>query len=414
MMYPAYRTNHTPTRALCMRAVACVCALYAATLRADQPPAATQAPASPEQGTPVAAEEVDRDAPDFVTSSLLVMGPGDELYSCAGHAALRMECPTYGLDFCFSYESESVKDKVLTFFKGKLKMGMFAVPTEEYLKMYRETGRGVIQYTLDLPPKVETRLWQLLDEKVAGGAELPYDFFERGCAQAVLSILREAVAPDRIVPGPWPEKYSMTRREFVDSALGPSYCWNRFALYTVVGTEADWSVSNLEKVVIPEDLLDFLRGARVAGLPVVTDAGKELLPAKAPEPPPSVTPMRVSVLLAVLAAAGIFVKMPWTAWVFLPLQTLAGLFFAYLVFVSNLPATSWNWLIVPFNPLPAVFWTWRRKWALGFALILLVWVAAMALALHRMTDPAYLVFVTAYAVFYLSLWKQPRTQEKKP
>ena len=170
-------------------------------------------------------------------------------------------------------------------------------------------------------------------------------------------------------------------------------------------------MSNLEKVVIPKDLLDFLRGAQVAGRPVVADAGKELLPAKAMEPPPSVTPMRVSVLMLVLAATGIFVKMPWTAWVFLPLQTLAGLFLAYLVFFSNLPATSWNWLIVPFNPLPAVFWRWRRKWALGFTLLLLFWVAAMVLAPHRMTDPAYLVLVTAYAVFYLSLWKQPRIQE---
>ena len=73
---------------------------------------------------------IDRDAPDFVIASLLIMVPGDELYSCAGHAVLRMECPSFNLDFCFSYESESVREKILTYFRGKLKMGMFAVPTD--------------------------------------------------------------------------------------------------------------------------------------------------------------------------------------------------------------------------------------------------------------------------------------------
>ena len=50
---------------------------------------------------------IDRTAPNFVTASLLVMSPGDELYSCAGHSVLRLECPTLNLDNCFTYESES-------------------------------------------------------------------------------------------------------------------------------------------------------------------------------------------------------------------------------------------------------------------------------------------------------------------
>ena len=84
---------------------------------------------------------IDRTDPNFVTASLLVMSPGNELYSCAGHSCIRLECPTFNLDYCFSYESESVKEKVLSFFLGKLKMGMFAVPTAEWLKMYEDIGR---------------------------------------------------------------------------------------------------------------------------------------------------------------------------------------------------------------------------------------------------------------------------------
>jgi hypothetical protein len=43
-----------------------------------------------------------------------------------------------------------------------------------------------------------------------------------------------------------------------------------------------------------------------------------------------------------------------------------------------LAATGWSWLVIPFNPLPALFWKWRRYWALPFACIILIWCIAMA------------------------------------
>ena len=79
----------------------------------------------------------------------------------------------------------------------------------------------------------------------------------------------------------------------------------------------------------------------------------------------------------------------------------AGLFFMYLVCFSSLPATTWNWLIVPFNLLPLVFWRWRRYWAWPFAAVLVAWEALMVFYPHQLTDWAYVVIVTAYIVFYV-------------
>ena len=72
----------------------------------------------------------------------------------------------------------------------------------------------------------------------------------------------------------------------------------------------------------------------------------------------------------------------------------------YLVCFSSLPATTWNWLIVPFNLLPLVFWRWRRYWAWPFAAVLVAWEALMLLYPHQLTDWAYVVIVAAYIVFY--------------
>ena len=154
------------------------------------------------------------------------MSPGDELYSCAGHACIRLECPTFNLDYCFSYESESVKEKVLTFFMGKLKMGMFATPTEEYLDLYRAAGRGVREYRLNLPIRVKQELWRVLDNHMLEGANLPYDYITHGCAHSALLMLKEALDTIPIAYGPWPEhlrrlnRRELTGRQIAASAAG--------------------------------------------------------------------------------------------------------------------------------------------------------------------------------------------------
>ena len=88
-------------------------------------------------------DTIDRLAPDFVKVSLVVCDPSEVLYSTLGHAALHLQCPTFGLDYIFSYESENVRDKIWTFLKGNLKMGMFAIPVDTFLVPYQLSGRGV-------------------------------------------------------------------------------------------------------------------------------------------------------------------------------------------------------------------------------------------------------------------------------
>ena len=100
------------------RIISVACLLFAISLRCQLPAAELN-------------DGVDRSDPNFVKASLLVVGPGNELYGCAGHVAFRLECPTFKHDYAFSYEGESVQGQVFRFFAGKLKMGMFCIPTEK-------------------------------------------------------------------------------------------------------------------------------------------------------------------------------------------------------------------------------------------------------------------------------------------
>lgn len=343
---------------------------------------------------------IDRSDPNFVKASLLVTGPGDELFSCVGHSCFRLECPAFNLDYCFSYESEDVEDKIFSFFSGTLTMGMFAIPTVRYLGSREQRERGVVQYPLNLPPAVKQKLWKLLDERVAQGTSLPYDYDKRGCTHALVGILADAIAPHRLEPSMWPEWISKSRREMFDRALSESYPWNLFFIHAIMGTEADKDVSRLDKIIFPNDLVAVLKCVTVEGAPMLGEGIVLGVASCAPRTSCRLTPLIVALLLLGVSIASIWIDGRAVVLAALLLPALIGVFVMYLVMVSNLPNTSWNWLIVPFNVLPLVFWHWRRYWALPFGGLVVVWAAFVLCGEHRLVHPAFVVIAVSSAVLY--------------
>lgn len=349
---------------------------------------------------PVLAQNENDD--DFVNVSLLVADPSDILFSSVGHACLRLQCPTHNLDYCFSYEGENVHGQFLRFFAGRLKMGMAAIPSDEYIQLYKKDQRAVHQYDLTLPIDVKKRLWEILDNRVAEGMNLPYDYIKRGCAQSILQVILQAMGGSTINWGTWSEHFQLTRRELVASSL-PHSPWSRLCLYTIVGTEADANCSPLQRVVIPADLVEVLHQATIDETPIIQDEPQALTPLPAEG---WFTPLLLACIIWLATFLCWWFKRPFATWALLTLQTLLGLFLVYAVFIAHLPANEWNWLLVPFNPIPALFWHWRRYWARPYVLILTAWILGMLLWPHQLTDPAYIILTAALLPTYMPRKKQ--------
>lgn len=147
---------------------------------------------------PVFGDNIDRTADDFVTVSLCVADPTnwrDDVLGVYGHAFLRLQCPVFDLDYCYSYESERVNGQLMKYLRGKLKMGMFAIPTQEYLADYRKWDRAVHEYVLALPPEVDQKLWEIMDNHVLEGTDLVLDLKERGCSSSAADYVTRALKP---------------------------------------------------------------------------------------------------------------------------------------------------------------------------------------------------------------------------
>lgn len=343
-------------------------------------------------------DTIDRLAPDFVTVSLVVCDPSEVLYSTLGHAALHLQCPVFDLDYIFTYESENVRDKIWTFLKGNLKMGMFALTPDEFLGDYRAEGRGVREYTINLSPAQKQKLWEVMDNHVRQGTNLSYDYFHRGCAKSVVRVIHEAIGSSAIHYAPWPDKYAkQTQREIVRNFIDHAP-WEEFFMYFLIGIDGDRDYPCEQKLIVPTDLVEVWQQASFDnGTPVLDSEPRILLESTRHNEGTWCTPLLVSLLLLLLA----FVPWKGADYIVLAVASAAGAVMTYLIVFSGLPCTDWNWLIIPFNILPLLFWYWRQYWALPYAGIIGLWCLVMIGEFfwgHVLVDWPHILFALSFAV----------------
>lgn len=218
-------------------------------------------------------DSVDRMDPDFVTVSICIADPTDwhdDMLGVLGHAFLRLQCPRFHLDFCFSYEGESANDNLLGLLTGNLKMGLVAGRTGEYIKPYFKWNRTVREYTLNMPPDAEQRLWEIMDCHLEEGMDMPLDLTEHGCVQTIVQNVNQALDTTRIEYGEWPAEYSLSRYEILDRKLEP-YPWlNLLAKSLGMYGDLDQDCSNEEKIILPYQLVEVWQNAKIGGEPFMT------------------------------------------------------------------------------------------------------------------------------------------------
>lgn len=336
---------------------------------------------------------------DFVRAYYVVAEPGGALYSIFGHACLHMVCPAYDLDYFFSYESEDAANRILSFLSGNLHMGLTAFTADEYFASIGDEGRGVKEYELNLPIDVKRELWRVLDEKVAQGMYLPYDFESRGCAYACVEMLNEALGDRKIEYGEWSPRFNRTRREMCNDFGKVDYPWNMMFIMGLVGTDVDKMLTPEEKMIIPTEVAEVWQNAKVDGEYLLSREAHILQPStKQYQKASWFTPMVAALLLLVLAVVSLFISKPYIDWLILGIVTIIGIMVTYLVVFSTLPCTSWNWLIMPFNILPAICWKWRKYWSLPFAVVIGVWAICMLASPHQLVDYSMIVLAGTFVL----------------
>lgn len=347
-------------------------------------------------------DTIDRLDPDFVLVSLCVADPTDyreDALGTPGHAFLRLQCPIFGLDNCFSYEGENVNDNLYRYLSGQTKMGMFAVHTEEYLEDYRRWNRSVHEYRLNMPPEAEQRLWEIMDNHTTNKISLRHDLNKYGCAITVVRYVKQALEEIPIVYALDPEMGDMTRREIGYRSMA-NHPWLRLTSMIFTDNKADKTLPIDEKLIIPADLAEVWQGATIEGQPFATYVGDIVEGAPLDDAKPWFTPMLAALLILIITIGFAFTRYPYWDWLLLGVQAIYGCVLIFLWFIMREFGDAAYILMVLFNPLPLILWRWRCYWVLPYAILLAIGVVVLACWPHMLIDPALLILALSYVVLF--------------
>ncbi len=254
-------------------------------------------------------DTIDRLDPDFVLVSLCVADPTDQsqdYLGMTGHAFLRLQCPAFGLDYCFSYESERIKGQLWDYITGKLRMGMYAVPTDEYIEDYRVWKRAVHEYRIHMPADAEQRLWEQMDNHMMSENDMQMNLVKYGCTNTVLRYVEHALSPTQIAYV-WPEKFLTKSAMEIAEEHMVDYPWSLLGLRLTAGKEYAQLTTPKQKVIFPTDLLEVWSQATINGEPMLTYVGDLVEADPVVVQKPWFTPQVCGILLLIVVVGGIIV-----------------------------------------------------------------------------------------------------------
>lgn len=309
-----------------------------------------------------------------ITVSLLSVAPGYTVYTAHGHCALRLQCPSAGLDYSFTYGLDDTVENRLAFFTGEAKGEYSAVQTHDYLQEYANEGRRVVEYELNLNLYQKRRLWELLDNEVSYGAVRPYNYLTTNCSSMCAFAVKRALQGEaKMVYGSASPILNGTYRDFVH-VISRHRPWVDFFWNSLLGSEGDKVGQNGEKYS-PSLLVETWKHASIVDKfgsrrPLLIDSnGSELISGDDGQHTSWFTPticfallLLLVILLSVAEHTGHLHKLAFTVDATLMLLlTVIGMALCYMTLFSSLDGSSGNWYALVFNPLPLLAWLLFRK-----------------------------------------------------
>lgn len=244
---------------------------------------------------------------NFIHTSLVVIDPGEAIWSVAGHCALRMECPSKHLDYVYTFEGDVDGLKVLRAIADfKEKAGYVAAPTQIFFNQYRNEKRGIRQQELNLSPKEKQNLWRCLDEAVADGLLWNMDYWQTNCTSMVTYILEKAIAPTKITATKQSPLKDKSWEEIIDEVVS-NRPWQNMATKLIILANKG-KIGQHNDLMTPAMLIDNWQSAYLTDSagnrrPVMKGAVKQILPPGPEIEPCWFTPIMALVLTIVIIAA---------------------------------------------------------------------------------------------------------------
>jgi hypothetical protein len=292
--------------------------------------------------------------------TLLTCSPGEELYSCFGHSAIRYTDTLNGewVDFVFNYGTfEFSEGFYLKFARGKLNYMLSVEEFAGFQQSYLYGGRGILENEFLLNATQIRSLGALLIENAKKENKyFQYDFFYDNCATRVRDIVLKAFPEIQ-----QNEKVYSKRPRFrddIDKYLANQY-WADFGIDLVLGKPCDKIPEAGQTSFLPDSLQSNMMAWTLNGKKVLGRTN-EILPVDDSlfeKQAPSAKPI-FYVTLSALLFAGFSIYLWWKkrGWnlserIFLGFFGVLGIVLFVMWFLTDHTTTKWNFNILWANPV---------------------------------------------------------------
>lgn len=236
---------------------------------------------------------------------VMTMQPGEIFWERFGHNAIIIDDGKQAISYNFGFFDPTESDFVANFIHGRMNYILAALPLEQDLDYYRQTGRGVSIQWLNLtePQKqyVNARLQFLAKPE---NAHYRYDYYRNNCATQVRDIVDEALS-------------GQLKSQLTASSLGNTYrsesvrlawpaTWMAMGFDLALSGYADKPLSKWQDAFIPMLLQQSLAQVMLRnGQPLVAE-NQNILRHRLSQPPNELPQWSLTAMAIGLALAGMF------------------------------------------------------------------------------------------------------------
>jgi hypothetical protein len=303
---------------------------------------------------------VNNHAGELPRMSLLTCSPGEELYTCFGHSAIRYTDTLNGewVDFVFNYGTfEFSEGFYLKFARGKLNYMLSVEEFAGFQQSYLHSGRGILENEFNLNAnQIRSLGASLIENAKKENKYFQYDFFYDNCATRVRDIVLKSLP--EIQQGEKTVSNRPTFRDDIDYYLSHQY-WADFGIDLVLGMPCDKTPEKGQTSFLPDSLQSNMMAWTINGKKILGRT-EEILPiddSLFEQKSPSAKPILYITLSAVIFA-GFSLYLAWKkrGWnfserLFLGFFAFLGVILFVMWFLTDHTTTKWNFNILWANPL---------------------------------------------------------------
>ncbi len=183
---------------------------------------------------------------DYIKTSLIVVSPGNAIYSAGGHLAVRMTCPYHNVDYIYEFNAtlNDNESLIFQFLNGTLEGNYIRLFTSDFFNKVNSENRIFNEYPLNLTAEQEVTLWSKLDDAVDSYSKFPFTPTEYNCCSMILPVIESTVQPGLISSSDVSKTLNGSARKYLDDFFTNSP-WTGLFWNILLGSDCDKSTGTI-------------------------------------------------------------------------------------------------------------------------------------------------------------------------